>query len=178
MSQPKNEFTSVTKLQAEAFGEPGNRMFRMNVDSASSSASVWLEKEDLFQLALAIQQIVNSISDDKLSLADPPTDREAPGLTKLDFKAMNLALGHDPRRGLFVIDTYNVGDGEDPTIRVWLDKQQMLEFSEGAMRVCAAGRPLCPLCGRAIDPDGHRCPRVNGHAKLTPEDLSEDQSSE
>ena len=178
MSQPKNEFTSVTKLEAEAFGDPGQRTFRMYVDSASSSASVWLEKEDLFQLALAIQQIVNSIDDDKLSLAGPPTEREAPGLTSLDFKAMNLALGHDPRRGLFVIDAYNAGDGEDPTIRVWLDKRQMLNFSEDAMRVCAAGRPLCPLCGRAIDPDGHRCARVNGHAKLTPEDLVEDTDSE
>lgn len=178
MSQPRNEFTNVTQLQAEAFGEPGNRTFRMYADSASSSASVWLEKEDLFQLALAIHQIVNSIPDEKLSLAGPPTEREAPGLTSLDFKAMNLALGHDPRRGLFVIDAYTADDGEDPTIRIWLDKRQMLDFSEEAMRVCAAGRPLCPLCGRPIDPDGHRCARLNGHAKLTPEDLSEDTDSE
>ena len=178
MSQPKNEFTSVTKLRAEAFGEPGRRTFRMQVDSASSVASVWLEKEDLFQLALAIQQIVNSLPDEKLSLAGPPTEREAPGLTSLDFKAMNLALGHDPRRGLFVIDAYDAHDGEDPTIRVWLDKRQMLDFSEEAMRVCAAGRPLCPLCSRAINPDGHSCERVNGHAKLTPEDLASDPESE
>ncbi len=178
MSQPKNEFTSVSRLNAEALGEPGNRTFRMQVDSASSSASVWLEKEDLFQLALAIQQIVGSLPDEKLSLSGPPTEREAPGLTSLDFKAMNLALGHDPRRGLFVIDAYTDDDGADPTIRVWLDKKQMLDFSEEAMRVCAAGRPLCPLCGRAIDPDGHRCARLNGHAKLTPEDLAEDPDSE
>ncbi len=178
MSQPRNEFTNVAKLHAEAFGEPGNRTFRMYADSASSSASVWLEKEDLFQLALAIQQIVNSIPDEKLSLASPPTEREARGLTNLDFKAMNLALGHDPRRGLFVIDAYNAGDGEDPTIRIWLDKRQMLEFSEDAMKVCASGRPLCPLCGRPIDPDGHRCARLNGHAKLTPEDLSQDTEAE
>ena len=178
MSQPQNEFTSVDVLQAESYGEPGRRTFRMYADSASSSASVWLEKEDLFQLALAIQQIVNSIPEEKLSLADPPTEREAPGLTNLDFKAMNLALGHDPRRGLFVIDAYNAGDGEDPTIRIWLDKRQMLEFSEEALKVCAAGRPLCPLCGSPMDSDGHRCARLNGHAKLTPEDLSEDLDSE
>ena len=178
MSQPQNEFTSVTKIQAEAFGEPGQRTFRMHADSSSSTASVWLEKEDLFQLALAIQQIVNSIPDEKLSLSSPPTEREAPGLTSLDFKAMNLALGHDPRRGLFVIDAYNVGDGEDPTIRIWLDKRQMLDFSEEAMKVCASGRPLCPLCASPVNPDGHQCARLNGHAKLTPEDLSEDTDSE
>ena len=37
-------------------------------------------------------------------------------------------------------------------------------FAEEALRVCAAGRPLCPLCGGPMDPNGHPCPRTNGHA--------------
>ena len=172
---PKNEFTSVSRILPEAFGEPGKRTFRIQVDSASSSASVWVEKEDLFQLALAIQQIMGTLSEEQTTPRGFPTEREAPGLTNLDFKAVNFALGHDPGRGLFVIDAYDPDDSQDPLIRVWLDKRQMLDFAEEAMRVCAAGRPLCPLCGRAIDPDGHRCARVNGHAKLTPEELADSE---
>jgi predicted amidophosphoribosyltransferase len=27
----------------------------------------------------------------------------------------------------------------------------------------AAGRPICSMCGQPIDPEGHFCPRKNGH---------------
>ncbi|MGH9011673.1 MAG: DUF3090 family protein [Acidimicrobiia bacterium] len=27
------------------------------------------------------------------------------------------------------------------------------------------GRPPCPLCGGPLDPSGHICPRLNGHAR-------------
>ncbi len=175
MASAKNEFTSVSKLAAEAFGEPGNRTFRIQVDSASSTASIWIEKEQLFQLALAIQQMMASLPEDDDPASDPPADREAPGLTSLDFKVMKLVLGHDTGRRLFVLDAHDEADEEQATIRVWADKRQIQDFSEGALRVCASGRPLCPLCGRPMDGEGHRCARVNGHAKLTPEDLAESE---
>ena len=176
MAQPKNEFTNVSKLEAEAFGEPGKRTFRIQVDSASSSASIWIEKEQLFQLALAIQQMMAGIPESRIGPPDPPTDREAPGLTSLDFKVMKLVLGHVPGRGVFTIEAHDETDEEDAAVRVWASRQQLEEFSEGALRVCASGRPLCPLCGRAIDADGHRCARVNGHARLTPEQLADPDS--
>ena len=176
MARPKNEFTSVSKLEAEAFGEPGKRTFRIHVDSASSSASLWIEKEQLFQLALAIQQMMAGILESRIGSPDPPTDREAPGLTSLDFKVIKLVLGHVPGRGIFTIEAHDENDEEDAAIRVWASRQQLEEFSEGALRVCAAGRPLCPLCGRSINPDGHRCARVNGHVNMTPEQLADPDS--
>ena len=173
MPSARNEFTSVSRLSAQAFGEPGKRTFRIHVDSASSSASIWIEKEQLFQLALAIQQMMATLPEALTPTGSPPTEREAPGLTSLDFKVMKLVLGHDAGRGLFIIDAHDDPDEERATVRVWIDKNQISGFSEEALRVCAAGRPLCPLCGRAIDPEGHRCARVNGHARLTPEDLAD-----
>ena len=64
MAEPRNEFTNVASLRAEAIGEPGERTFRLLVDSESSSASVWLEKEQLFQLALGIQQLLAGTSEE------------------------------------------------------------------------------------------------------------------
>ena len=38
-------------------------------------------------------------------------------------------------------------------------------FIERTRKVVRAGRPVCPLCGRPMDPDGHACPKTNGHLK-------------
>jgi hypothetical protein len=32
-----------------------------------------------------------------------------------------------------------------------------------AQELMRGGRPICPMCSGAIDPDGHACPRSNGH---------------
>ena len=167
MANAKIEFTNISKLQPEAIGEPGKRTFRISADSESSSANIWLEKEQLFQLALGIQQLLNTMPDDGGATRQGPTSREAPGLTNLDFKVGRLVLGHDASNGMFLIDAQDLEDEDEgeATVRLWANRQQMRDFAEGALRACASGRPLCPLCGRAIDPEGHECPRVNGHAK-------------
>ncbi len=171
MAQAKNEFTSVSGLRAESVGEPGKRTFRIVVDSASSSASIWLEKEQLFQLSMAIQQMIATLPKEREPEGGPPTDREADALTRLEFKAAKLVLGHDTGRGLFIIDAHDPEDDESATVRVWASVDQAKEFSQEALRVCASGRPLCPLCGRPIDASGHRCARVNGHVTLGEHDL-------
>ncbi|MGH2543972.1 MAG: DUF3090 family protein [Ardenticatenaceae bacterium] len=165
MAEPKLHFTNVTKLSPEAMGEPGKRTFRVLVDSGSSNASLWLEKEQLFQLALAIQQVIGTLSENEMKVGQLPTDMEAPGLTSLDFKVSKLVLGHDASKGMFIIEAHDMEDADldSATIRVWANKEQMEGFAEDAFRVCAAGRPLCPLCGRAIDREGHQCVRLNGH---------------
>ena len=49
---PRTSSPASQDLRRRPFGEPGKRTFRIHVDSASSSASLWIEKEQLFQLAL------------------------------------------------------------------------------------------------------------------------------
>ena len=168
MAEPKLEFTNTSKLSADAVGEPGRRTFRILADSDSSSAVLWLEKEHLFELAMGIQQLMANLPEDNDADGYIPMEREAPGLTRLEFRIGKLALGHDGSNGLFLIDAYSPEDaGQDAaTVRIWMDRDQLERFSEEALQVCAAGRPICPLCDRPIDPAGHACPRVNGHATI------------
>ena len=167
MAEANIEFTRIFRLLAEALGQPGQRTFRIIADSESSTANIWLEKEQLFQLALGIQRLTGSLTLREEPPDTIPMDREAPGLTKLDFKLGKLVLGHDSNNGLFLIDAYDLEDANETeaTLRIWINRGQVEAFAEEAINVCAAGRPLCPLCGRAIDPNGHECPRMNGHAK-------------
>lgn len=168
MAEPKLEFTNIRRLNADSVGEPGKRTFRILADSDSSSAVLWLEKEHLYELAMGIQQLIANLPEDAGADGYISEDREAPGLTRLEFKIGKLALGHDSANGLFLIDAYNFEDAndEDATIRIWMDREQISAFSEEALQVCAAGRPICPLCDRPIEPSGHACPRANGHAKI------------
>ena len=38
-------------------------------------------------------------------------------------------------------------------------------FVKRAQALVAAGRPPCPLCALPLDPEGHVCPRQNGHMR-------------
>lgn len=172
MADAKNEFTDVSSFKPESIGEPGKRTFRIMVSSASSTAAIWLEKEQLFQLGQAIQQMVANLPTERAA-SSTPTQREATPLTRLEFKLAKLVLGHDGPKSLFIIDAHD-SDDDEATVRVWVDEQQINGFAEEALKLCAAGRPICPLCARPIDPEGHACARTNGFAKLTPEELSEE----
>ena len=163
MAVPKVEFTIVTSIRAEALGEPGERTFRIIVDSESSSAQMWLEKEQLFQLAVAIEQLQATLPEGEGSQGVAENDLQPPA--HLEFKIGKLVLGHEGNSDKFVSDVHDVESVEEeaPTVRLWGQRAQLATFAEESLRVCAAGRPPCPLCGGPIDPAGHVCPRSNGH---------------
>jgi uncharacterized repeat protein (TIGR03847 family) len=50
-------------------------------------------------------------------------------------------------------------------LRVRLSAEMARAFVVRAQRVVAAGRPPCPLCSLPLDPEGHVCPRQNGHRR-------------
>lgn len=51
--------------------------------------------------------------------------------------------------------------------RFWATREQMLSMARHGASVCAQGRPRCQLCGNPIDPEGHRCPALNGHREAS-----------
>ena len=69
MTGPLNEFTQVTKFIPETFGEPGMRTFRLNAESGSSIAKVWLEKEQLAELCMAMNQLTKETPDNDNSFS-------------------------------------------------------------------------------------------------------------
>ena len=177
MADAKVDFTRISRLEAEAVGEPGRRTFRMIAESDSSRADVWLEKEQLFQLALAIHQMINAVreGEDAAASASANEEREADPLTRVEFKAGRLALRHQDSHGMFIIEAHDIEspqimeDDAPPDIALWASRSRVDEFAEQALEVCAAGRPLCPLCGAPMEPEergGHKCPMVNGNRAL------------
>ena len=183
MTSPQLEFNSITSIKPEALGEPGKRTFRLLVEDVSGSALIWLEKEQLFQLAMAItklQAILPSSGEDDPQTAG--TEDEVTG-AHLEFTVGKMVLGHEGNSDRFVIDAYDAGVEESeeseeagPTVRLWGVRGQLRTFAAEALKVCASGRPICPLCSEPMDSTGHKCARVNGHdvGPLTQDDSQED----
>ncbi len=81
-----------------------------------------------------------------------------------------MALEFDTDKNSFGLTAYEVEDpgSEEPnteasSVRFWITIDQASTLAEEALRICAAGRPPCFLCGLPIDAEGHVCPRANGH---------------
>jgi len=178
MADAKMDFTRISRLEPETVGEPGKRTFRIIAESDSSLAEVWLEKEQLFQLALAVHQLLATVreGEDAAASSAAPKDREADPLSRIDFKAGRLALRHEDSHGMYIIEAHDMEGPEvldedsPPDIALWAGREMVEKFADEALRICASGRPLCPLCGAAMDPEeqgGHKCPRVNGNHAIS-----------
>jgi uncharacterized repeat protein (TIGR03847 family) len=48
-------------------------------------------------------------------------------------------------------------------VRFWCTRSQLRAMCHWGMEVASRGRPICPQCGEPMDPEGHFCPKKNGH---------------
>ena len=167
MTSPQAEFTSISSIKPEALGEPAERTFRLLVEDVAGSAMIWLEKEQLFQLAMAITRLQAILPSSGEADPQAPSAGDESSGPHLEFTVGKMVLGHEGNSDRFVIDGYDVGVEESeeagPTIRLWGVRGQLRTFAAEALKVCAAGRPICPLCSEPMDSTGHKCARVNGH---------------
>jgi uncharacterized repeat protein (TIGR03847 family) len=129
---------------------------------------VWLEKEQLFQLGVYLQDTSQALSEEDRGRSSQHREREWSGdSASIEFKVAQLLLSHDASTNSFYLLAYE-GEDEEATeegtsVSFWITTNQAETLAAEALRICAAGRPRCFLCGLPINPEGHVCPRSNGH---------------
>lgn len=162
MAVARHELGVAQELRASATGEPGERWFWLRVEAEGGSAVLWLDKEQLFQLAVTVQQLLDVVPDDMIDEYFSFTKKVQEAF---DFRISKLILGYDPNRKMFMLLAHEseIHEDEMPMIGVWASRQRMTALADEALEVCAAGRPGCPLCGGPIGPGPHTCTRSNGH---------------
>lgn len=171
--QVKFPLGTLSRVEAVTFGQPGQRTFRLDLHSGPAFCSLWLEKEQLFQLGTYLKDYVGGLSfEEREKESSPQEPSWRGGEATIDFKAGQMFLSHDKDSNSFYLQAHEReteeerAEGEADSVSFWITLGQASELAEESLRICAAGRPICFLCGQPINPDGHVCPRANGHTVL------------
>src|SRR5437667_1216385 len=97
-------------LGADAVGQPGQRRFRLFAQNARGSAVVWMEKEQLNSLSLAIDRFLALITEGQVLRTEavagsrpPPPGMPAdfPSKPTYDLQMGQIRLNYDERRAMF-----------------------------------------------------------------------------
>ncbi|WP_433461462.1 DUF3090 domain-containing protein [Spirillospora sp. CA-128828] len=170
------------RFVAGAVGRPGDRAFFLQARSGRRVTSVGLEKFQVTLLAERLEELLDEVlrraGGESAVPAVAPSDLEDDGPldqpVEEEFKVGTMALAWDPDDEQVVIEAQEVTESEEETevgeddpaiavLRVRISPAQARAFAERALKVVAAGRPPCPLCGLPLDSEGHVCPRQNGY---------------
>ncbi|ADG88647.1 hypothetical protein TBS_09450 [Thermobispora bispora] len=178
---PVYDYDPPERFVVGAVGQPGARTFYLQARGQGRITTVVLEKFQVAVLADRLDELLDEVlrrSGGRAPIpALPPADLtdDEPLETPFDedFRVGTMALGWDPETSQVIIEAQEAvdEDEDDPTgerpepavLRVRISPAVARAFSRRALKVVAAGRPPCPLCGRPIDPHGHICVRLNGH---------------
>jgi uncharacterized repeat protein (TIGR03847 family) len=163
----------VSHITADAIGKPGERVFYIQAWQGQRTITVITEKIQLQSLAVGFEQFLAEINQRFPELPEASPDyTEAkmhinPPVDPL-FRVGELGLGYDADHDQVVLVARELLGEDQPAeearvVRFWCTRSQMRAMCRWGMEVAARGRPICPQCGEPMEPEGHFCPKKNGH---------------
>ncbi|HWV34088.1 MAG TPA: DUF3090 family protein [Thermomicrobiales bacterium] len=162
------------RVRVDALGEPGNRRFRLLAAVAGETHILWMEKQQLQALGLAIEQMLEQLPEGQSLVDESALPVEFDDQTRSQFRVGRMELGFDIAADRIIIAAHDLQQEESdprPSLNVRVTRNQALEISTDAAVVVAAGRPRCPMCGSLMTPGEHHvCPEQNGHLPLSIDD--------
>jgi len=162
------DLNPVTHITVGAIGEPGKRTFYLQGRQGLTIVTLIIEKEQVAALSRGIDELLERLGIEKNVLVNA-YEMELSHPIEPVFRVGQLGLGYDAEQKLMMLVAYELPEEEEPVsvdvVRFWATAEQMRAVARHAAAVVAAGRPICVLCGRPIDPAGHFCPKRNGHGE-------------
>ena len=160
-------------ITADAIGSPGQRVFYLQAYQDNRTITVLIEKAQLQSLAIGVEQFLSQISQQNPDLEEASGEfiedqmRINPPVDPL-FRAGEIGLAYDKDRDRVVVFTKELlTEEEEPDsaaqVRFWASRSQMRKLARWGADVASRGRPICPQCGQPMEPEGHFCPKKNGH---------------
>ncbi len=156
------------RFTAGAIGEPGARVFFVQGVQGDQVVSLRLEKQQVGVLAQYLQGVLADLP--VIPLAERPEDLDLVEPVAAEWVVGAMGVAYDEADDRIILQAEELVDEEEgdeeeegDTARFHLSRAQVIAFCEHAEELVASGRPPCPICGQPMDPDGHVCPRSNGH---------------
>ncbi|GHO92422.1 hypothetical protein KSF_024700 [Reticulibacter mediterranei] len=174
-------------LGTDAVGQPGQRRFRLFVMSERGSAVMWMEKEHLNSLSLALDRFLAMISEGQILRTEAqagirPSPKSMPAnfpqRPTYEFQVGQMKLNYDEQETAFLLIVtpleITMERGQEPQIYMREDDDVSFHFtlpdahelSSGIAQIVSAGRPVCPLCHAPLDGGPHACVKQNGHREI------------
>lgn len=173
MSEKEIDLQPVTHLTTDAIGPAGKRVFYIQGRQGEKTITLIVEKVQIQTLALGVEQFLAEIIQKFPNLSEAQADyiedtmRIFPPVDPL-FRVGELGLGYDTDHDQVVLVarellTEEQEAEEGRVVRFWCTRSQMRAMSTWGLLVASRGRPICPQCGEPMEPEGHFCPKRNGH---------------
>lgn len=158
---PQLDLGDVGRFTVGAEGSVGRRVFLLQVRHDNELLTLKVEKQQVSVLADYLGRLLADLDrpghlPDDLELEEPTEPHWVVG-------TLGVSWDEDADRIVLVAEEL-VAEGEDGDMaRFTISREQAAAFAVRATLLVEAGRAPCPLCGLPLDPQGHECPRTNGH---------------
>ena len=173
MAATQIEVNPVKFITTGFIGQPGKRVFYIQARGNRDIVTLIVEKQQVEALANGIEQFLEELREKFPDLSTASADFNPSDMTltlPLDpaFRVGQIGLGYDQDRDLLVLVAQEIAvegrEADDAgTARFFASRTQMRALGAYGLELVKQGRPICGNCGQPIDPEGHFCPRRNGH---------------
>ncbi len=173
MAGREYELNPVSHITTGAVGPVGKRVFYLQARGEAEVVTLIMEKAQVQSLAIGLEQYLQELRQRYPSLeeASPEFDESSMALdVPLDpaFRVGQIGLGYDESTDRLILVARELqvegGDPDDAAVaRFWCTRSQLWAMCRWGIEVAGRGRPICGNCGGPIDPEGHFCPKRNGH---------------
>lgn len=154
-------------------GPPGQRIFHLQAIKGDTITTFTIEKFQAAAIAESVDTMLTEI-EKEYDVDTPAADLDAYQLELHEpilpvFRVAQIGLGYDHEIDqVYVVLSELLPEetmDEPSTARIGTSRPVMRTLADRAREVVAQGRPICGNCGEPIDPEGHFCPKSNGHRK-------------
>jgi len=161
------DLPSPDVFTAGTVGEPGARVFYLQVRDDELVVSVRCEKQQVAALADYFDGLLDDLEPTPFTAAVGDLQFRPPTQELWTVGPIGVAYDEPADRVVVVLEelTGEEDSAEEDeaaaSVRVRLTRAQLAAFVPHARGLVEAGRPPCRFCGRPVDPGGHPCPRMN-----------------
>ena len=164
------ELNPVSRITTGAVGPPGKRVFYLQARKDRELVTLIIEKHQVQSLAVGLEEFLDELSDRLPDLPEASADYNQDEMEleqPLDpmFRVGQIGLSYDEESDRLVLVAHQLdseGQGSE-VVRFWCTRSQLRAMCLWGIEVASQGRPICGNCGEPKDPEGHFCPKSNGH---------------